>query len=417
MADAQIKTLLKKITSFKGQNTNVRSFISLYKLRDPLDGKLEERINKYNERFAEIEQVFVQLEPLDPENEHHAVDLKDNLEADYNNNIAEYEKLVAIAKGEHSSVSGNSTSTDEGKKVMRKVKLPDAKPPKFNGEFEHWLSFKAEFESLIHIREDLTDTDKMSYLRSSLTGPAYEKIRMMSITAENYARAWKLLNKTYSDERILISRHLKLLLALPIQDKETAVGLSQLVDSTRQHLEVLSTMGVEPGDHIIVALLETKLHKNTAEAWDEKLVQGIYPSLRKLLKFLSQRAARMINRNSNIPTASKVQESTPSENRKTFKRSHAQAFFTDSDKKCTLCDEKLHPLYRCKTFRNMTVSRRLNTIEAGGFCGNCLRNNHKTVDCNSKNNCWICKENHNTLLHVDAVASNSKDIQEQKNTD
>uniref|UniRef100_A0A6V7JX19 Uncharacterized protein n=1 Tax=Bracon brevicornis TaxID=1563983 RepID=A0A6V7JX19_9HYME len=202
----QIKTLLRKTQYSKGQTTNVLSFIALYKNRDPLDGKLQDRRNKYNDRFKELENVFTQLEELDPENEHHTIDLKDTLEADYNNNLAEFERLINSARKE--SNSENSSTTNSERVKMRKVKLPEAELPKFNGEIENWLSWRAEFESLIHNREDLTAIDKMSYLRRYLTGPAYDKIKMMAITAENYRRAWRLITKTYFDERILFSRHL-----------------------------------------------------------------------------------------------------------------------------------------------------------------------------------------------------------------
>ncbi|XP_063991166.1 uncharacterized protein LOC135169798 [Diachasmimorpha longicaudata] len=226
----EIEGILRKIQAFKGQTTSVHSFLKLYKNRDPLDGKLEERITKYKEKYAEIEETIKRLEELDPDNDHHPADLKYNLESDFNLNVAEYESQVATAKNDRSNIS--EASSEENKIKMRKVKLPDAKPPKFNGEFENWLCFKAEFEALIHNREDISKVDKMSYLRSSLTGAAYEKIKMMSISTDNYDRAWNLLIDTYSDVRILIGRHLKLLLALPAQDKETASGISQLVDTT-----------------------------------------------------------------------------------------------------------------------------------------------------------------------------------------
>ena len=111
----------------------------------------------------------------------------------------------------------------------------------------------------------------MQYLKSSLSGEAFNKIKLFGITDENFKSAWDLLERTYSDERLIIGRHLSLLLRLPIQGKESAEGLRQLADDTQQHLESLKILKIDLNEQIIVQLLEEKLHRKTAEKWEETL--------------------------------------------------------------------------------------------------------------------------------------------------
>ena len=90
---------------------------------------------------------------------------------------------------------------------------------------------------MIYEQDDLANIQKLQCLKSAVTGEAAKKIKTMSITDENYQRAWTLLEKAYADERLIISIHLSLLLRLPVQTKETTEGLCKLADDTLQHVE------------------------------------------------------------------------------------------------------------------------------------------------------------------------------------
>lgn len=78
----------------------------------------------------------------------------------------------------------------------RRLKLPDAPLPTFDGQFEHWLSFKNAFQNVIDSQADLSDIDKLHYLQSALVGDAANKIKLFTITSVNYARAWEVCGVT-----------------------------------------------------------------------------------------------------------------------------------------------------------------------------------------------------------------------------
>lgn len=72
-------------------------------------------------------------------------------------------------------------------------------------------------------------------------------MRIFAIDGINCSKAWELLERAYEVKRILISRHISLLLNLPTLDKESTNDLSKLADDTQQHLASLSALGVTVG--------------------------------------------------------------------------------------------------------------------------------------------------------------------------
>ncbi|XP_063979920.1 uncharacterized protein LOC135163945 [Diachasmimorpha longicaudata] len=397
----RIKELKKQLTNFKGQNMIIRKFLSIYKNKELEVVKVTNRINKYNAILKSVAEVCDEIERLDAENQHHSPEDRFHIEAEYYENIAEFERLLIISREDPTTTSSlcSCESIQPGHTHMkrRRFKLPESTLPTFNGEYEHWLTFKGEYEATIHSQSDLSNADKLSYLRRCLTGPALDKIRMIPITENNYNRAWTILTDTYSDDRLIISRHYKLLLNFPKQLEETAANLTKLVDDTRQHIELLKTMDVEINDETIVAIVENVLHSTTSDAWEETLKRGIFPKSKDLLDFLSQRASRLTVRDSNKQKKDHKSEVHAPKNN--IKRSYAKAFVTTTDRKCSVCSQDQHPLYKCKKFREMSVNGRIQMVNKHAFCPNCLRAGHDKDGCPSKHMCWVCDERHNTLIH------------------
>ena len=71
------------------------------------------------------------------------------------------------------------------------------------------------FESVIDSNEDLSEINKFSYLRASLSGSAASAIKGFPLTGSNYSGAVKLLKERYGDSQKIISTHMDLLINLP----------------------------------------------------------------------------------------------------------------------------------------------------------------------------------------------------------
>ncbi|GBN32998.1 hypothetical protein AVEN_86510-1 [Araneus ventricosus] len=82
------------------------------------------------------------------------------------------------------------------------VKLPDIPLPQFSGKYEEFGNFKSQFISLVEDNDGLTNTQKLYYLKSLLTGEA-ELIQTIDATYKSLLKA--LVTKT--KERLLILKY------------------------------------------------------------------------------------------------------------------------------------------------------------------------------------------------------------------
>ena len=340
--------------------------------------------NEYFNVLSEAEQLVITVTPL-PQNINTSANLNSRLnEASITSDNINNEAPVQSARS-------------------RRVKLPEATLPSFSGRYEEWLSFKDEFTSLIHEQDDLTNIQKLQYLKSAVTGEAAKKIKTMSITDENYHRAWTLLEKAYADERLIISKHLSLLLRLPVQTKETAEGLCKLADDTLQHVESLAALGVNVSEEILVQNLEEKLHKNTVDKWDETIKGGSFPKLDQMTEFVYITAKRLSKRDKepddNWKYSQRVNHKSLSQllARKKDKPTKGQTLLTNATNKCKVCLGKFHPLHKCKKFYSFGFDERLQAAKEASVCLTCLRL-HEGKECKFKK-CMVCENPNHFSLH------------------
>jgi len=217
------------------------------------------------------------------------------------------------------------------------------------------------------------------------------------------------LERSCEVKRILIARHLSMILTLPTIEKETTIGLSKLADDAQQHVASLNTLGVSLTPELIVHVLESKLPRSTLEKWESTLNRDEYPKVDQIYEFLYKTAVCASKRER---TKSVEQERTRVETAIKSKKNFVsnRAFVTNVTCSCVICKDKRHPLYLCERFKQLSVHKRIETVKNAKLCYNCLRS-HKGTPCKFSN-CTICQRRHNTLIHqsdyADAVASTPK---------
>ena len=118
-----------------------------------------------------------------------------------------------------SNVSENPlTDTDTGETEIQKTKvsckLPKLSLKRFNGDPSMWMQFWDSFESAVHKNSELSEIDKINYLRGQLEGRALATISSFSLTALNYNVAIELLKDRFANLQIIISSHMEKLLKL-----------------------------------------------------------------------------------------------------------------------------------------------------------------------------------------------------------
>ncbi|XP_011705949.1 PREDICTED: uncharacterized protein LOC105461164, partial [Wasmannia auropunctata] len=262
----------------------------------------------------------------------------------------------------------------------RRIKLPEATLPTFNGKYENWLSFKNAFDNMIGSQTDLSDIDKLYYLRAALTGDAASKIRIFATDGINYTRA-------------------------------TTEGLSKLADDMQQHVASLSSLGVSVGPEMIVHILESKLPKTALDRWEANLERDEVPKPDQIYEFI-YKAAVCASRHEKAKTteAERGKDEPPVKRKRTFPAN--RALVLNASRNCLMCKNKQHPLFMCDTFKRLPVTKRIEAVKNAKICYNCLRS-HRGIPCRLSG-CTICQKRHNTLLHLDNYATAGKSSQAAK---
>lgn len=170
---------------------------------------MEERLNNHSPSITKFEEIQVEIESLSSDQNH--IVYRNEFETVYFDTIAEAKKLIANKRA-------NLTS-------LKQVRLPRIDIPNFDGAYEHYPSFYDTFNSIIHGNMEISDVQKLHYLKSCLQGDALELVRSLKITAQNYDVAWDVLQKRYDNKRLIVKNHVRAIREIPQATKESHSSL------------------------------------------------------------------------------------------------------------------------------------------------------------------------------------------------
>ncbi|GFR06045.1 integrase catalytic domain-containing protein [Trichonephila clavata] len=103
--------------------------------------------------------------------------------------------------------------------------------PRFNGSYHDWFNFKEQFISLIDSNNSLTDSQKLYYLKSTLTGIAKDVITI----DDSYSSLFECLKKRFENKKLIINSHFSEILSLEKFTHESAKNLRTLIDCCQKH--------------------------------------------------------------------------------------------------------------------------------------------------------------------------------------
>ncbi|XP_062533826.1 uncharacterized protein LOC134202861 [Armigeres subalbatus] len=279
---------------------------------------------------------------------------------------------------------------------LSRVKLPEIRLPSFCGQLREWVSFRDTFRSLIHNNQQLTEMDKFTYLRSSLSGEALQEINSVQMSDVNYVIAWEMLEKRYENKKLIVKAHLDSLFSIEPIRREGYEPLSRLIGDFDKHLLMLDKVG-EATDNwstILVHMVCSRLDSTTLRNWETHHNSKEVPNYKALMNFLREQCSVL---QSVAPTKSiAVPEKKPK-----FSISHAavqQSSSQPSSMKCPFCGEGYHSAFRCIKFLKLAVVERNEAVRRSRLCLNCLAPGHQARVC-SRGSCHHCKQKHHSLLH------------------
>ncbi|XP_046615350.1 uncharacterized protein LOC124302827 [Neodiprion virginianus] len=126
------------------------------------------------------------------------------------------------------------------------------------------------FQVMVGQNQDISNVEKLQYLKMSLTGDASLLLKNISVAGDNFGRAWETLVNRYQNKRVLIDAYLAILFSTRRVNNESAVDLKQLLNDTKDALGALKSLGspIEYWDHILVYMTARKLDFESLKAWE-----------------------------------------------------------------------------------------------------------------------------------------------------
>ena len=289
------------------------------------------------------------------------------------------------------------------------VKLPKIDVPKFDGNLLKWRTFWEQFKVSIHERDNLSEAEKLVYLRHSLSeGSARHVIEGLSQTGECYQDAIECLCSRYNRPRIIHQTHVRMIMdAKPLTDG-SGKELRQLHDTVQQHLRALKAMDYEPSGTFVTSILELKLDADTMFEWQRYSQKELdVPHYQELLEFLDLRAQAS---ETSIAEPRRSNRSNPPKGGAGVKKpvtSYTVSVVNPSPNNCIVCHHDKHPLYLCTAFKALSHADKLSVFKSNNFCLNCLKSGHFVRDCSSIHRCRICQKPHHSLLHSESKPNSS----------
>ncbi|XP_012526797.1 uncharacterized protein LOC105831305 [Monomorium pharaonis] len=219
----------------------------------------------------------------------------------------------------------------------RDAELPRVGLPKFLGDQLAWEGFRDLFRSLVH-DVDLSDVQKLQYLKSCLSGEAADVLTNVPISEAAYQGAWADLMKTYDNPRVLLFSHMRNLLKCTPITKPLPTELKRLLGFMTTSIRAFFSLGrpVEHWDDWFVHLLVGKLDFVTRLLWETSLKDSrAFPTFKELRAFLENRIRAL--EAADLEALPPCPASVPKAAKKSPVLSHATGTGRTTRGKCALC--------------------------------------------------------------------------------
>ena len=215
--------------------------------------------------------------------------------------ISNYHRsLESMSKHPLHESSGGTTS---------KLSLPKLELPSFTGSYTDWISFIDLFKASVDSNSQLTNSEKLNYLRACVEGDAAKLISSITITDTNYTIAMQLLQERYENKPSIVQAHLQIIWSQPSMKMESSSGLQKNLETTNEHLRPLADL-CQPfvhWDSLLVFWLAEKTDSESREQWQLDHPGTDLLTLAELAKFLDTRSRALetgpvVNRSIPNPT-------------------------------------------------------------------------------------------------------------------
>ena len=372
--------------------------------------RLEEAITL---KLKDIESKNKQIEELVED-----VDLENEVDAasDYSTDVRKLLKQMRRRLEETSlDASVQSASTANPTMSSAKLKLPTMQLANFDGNYLEWTSFRDIFESSVHNNTNLSDSQKLHYLKTALKGNAARLLSSITVTDANYAIARDILNDRFQNKRALVKAHIEAMMSIPKGHQENVRILRNVQEILDQNRRALENQGVnvKECDFLLLHLVTEKLDPETRKEWELSSTGSDLQTYDQFKDFLEKRC-RALESSCEVSKSQKFQTVLPASAKHSSETKSSQwrssgsrppengssktGVYSGVAELCFCCGEN-HKIQACQTFNDLIIEDKLKMVQSKGLCYNCLRKGHTASECSSQYKCRTCGSKHHTLIH------------------
>ncbi|GFV38493.1 DUF1758 domain-containing protein [Trichonephila clavipes] len=185
--------------------------------------------------------------------------------------------------------SGAVMKTNDNFKI--KTKIPPLVLPEFSGKYEEFSSFKIQFDDLITNNILLSESQKLYYLRSSLT-------HEVNYLCSNFDSLYEFLEKRYENERLIINIHIQNILKLEKIQNENSTEIRNMIDCVQKNFRALKVLKYEQNklsDVLLINILVEKLDRESRRNFELSHKSKTVPTFQEFIEFLEQRECVLLS--------------------------------------------------------------------------------------------------------------------------
>ena len=312
--------------------------------------------------------------------------------------------------------------------IMSVNYMPSTEVPNFDGSnFQEYYSFRTAWESADKKLSNMgkTPAEKLLQLKKCLSGKALKFIASLPDSYnENYLGALQMLDNYYLDNQVSAKMTIDKFMELPKSDGNTLEDTYFELLSIYQSLKGLELTADQCITLYFTAMAVTKLPNFVVKEWSNKCDAKKDPN--HPLGHSANEAdlfdviAKQLKLQRNLSTSKKLENVKKEETKKDNRKSMPGSFTASNgnDRNCKYCKEGNHPLFKCETFKKISLEEKWQYVNKNSLCQLCLKPKiiHKDTPCKFLAcNIDKCGKNHNRLLHKPKTSSPGAHSSQKKN--
>ncbi|GFS68765.1 integrase catalytic domain-containing protein [Trichonephila clavipes] len=290
-----IKVTITKIETFveeSGNHTPTKLDIKLKRVQE-MNRKIDELKDQYYDikdiSESELQVIEADIQSMEDRLEELKVKIRDILNS-------------LIAKSSVSSVHNHENAIFQtNSKLKLEIKLPEIPLPVFRGRHDEWPSFKSQFDNIITNNNDLSESQKLYYLKASLQGDA----KLLEAVDDSFESLITALKTRFENKRLLTETHINAILEIEKLTSESARDIRTMTDILSKNIRALKLLGFERknlSDLILLNIILKKIDRETRKQFEQPIDSNQIPELDTFIMFLEKRRQTIdiINRSAPI---------------------------------------------------------------------------------------------------------------------